>query len=553
MVAYVDALRAQASTATLRKQMALARQLHTITVDRLEQGVASRLDERRALQQTHNLQQLLLEAEAAVTTAKLQLSAVIHAQPTADYELADVHMFYDTGSLDAGQAVGMALTSRPDARAAAARLRAAETDQKAAQAISLPRVSFYADYGQSGNQMYANLNTYTVRGDVGVPIYFGGRATAERQRAGRSRCGGGGARAVQAMIETEALAGAAQVDSARRQVEVAVEAVALAEEEIDLTTTRFTSEWRTTPSCWRPRPRRARREPHSSPAGSIWPRRVASRDGAAEQRTELKPLRNRTLTASFALLALLTGGCDQRARSRAEGPLRIVGRVEGDQTSVAAKAPGRVLEVSVREGDMVRPGQTLLQIEATQVAARREQAAAGLRAAQQEAEAVRLRLPTLEQRLRQVEIQKQQAELDAAGRVAAGEGQWAAAQADLARAEAELEQARSDAKRFRVLADKGAAPEQIAEQLASKVKGAEAVVEAARRQVRGAGALDVAKAARSNPELLEAEEKALRRQMDEVSGAVRVAEEGVGAARALLGRLRRTWRTAVRRRSRVWW
>ncbi|MBI1352733.1 MAG: hypothetical protein GC160_00195 [Acidobacteria bacterium] len=242
VTAYIDALRAQASSATLRKQMALARQLHTITVDRLEQGVASRLDERRALQQTHNLQQLLLEAESMAETAKLQLSAVIHAKPTAEYELADVHLFYDVASIEPQEVVGKALAARPDAKAAAARLRAAETDRKAAQAISLPRVSFYADYGQSGNQLYANLNTYTVRGQVGVPIYFGGRASAERQRA---QAGVDAAAAeleqIQAEIEAEALAGAAQVESARRQVEVASEGVSLAEEEIDLTTARFTS------------------------------------------------------------------------------------------------------------------------------------------------------------------------------------------------------------------------------------------------------------------------------------------------------------------------
>ncbi len=241
-VAYIEALRAQASTATLRKQMALARQLHTLTIDRMEQGVASRLDERRALQQNHNLQQLLYEAEAATTAAKLQLAAVIHAQPTAEYELADVHRFYDVSSLDAREAVAKALEARPDARAASARLEASEIDRKAAQAISLPRVSFYADYGQSGNQLYRNLNTYTVRGEVGVPIYFGGRAAAERERA---QAGVDAAEAeleqLRIQIETETLTAAAAVDSARKQVQVAEEGVGLAEEEIDLTTARFVS------------------------------------------------------------------------------------------------------------------------------------------------------------------------------------------------------------------------------------------------------------------------------------------------------------------------
>ncbi len=246
-------------------------------------------------------------------------------------------------------------------------------------------------------------------------------------------------------------------------------------------------------------------------------------------------LTKRFLAVTAAALCLLSVGCRQSESPEASGVLRITGRVEGDETNVASKRPGRVVELTVREGDVVRKGQTLVMLEATQTTARRDQAAAGLRAAQQEAQTARLRLPTLDQKLRQLDIQKQQAQLDAAGRVAAGESQVAAAQADLSRAEAELDQARSDARRFRVLADKGAAPEQVAEQLESKVKGTEAVVESARRQVSAAeGALEVAKVARSNPALIEAEKDALLRQMDEVRSVVRTAEEGVAAAKAQL-------------------
>lgn len=246
-------------------------------------------------------------------------------------------------------------------------------------------------------------------------------------------------------------------------------------------------------------------------------------------------LTKRFLAVSAAALCLLVAGCRQSQNPEESGVLRITGRVEGDETNIASKRPGRVVEITVREGDTVRAGQVLVRLEATQTTARRDQAAAGLRAAQQEAQNARLRLPTLEQRLRQLDIQKQQSQLDAAGRVAAGESQVAAAQADLSRAQAELDQVRSDARRFRVLAGKGAAPEQVAEQFESKVKGTEAVVEAARRQVAAAeGALEVAKAARSNPALIEAEKEALRRQMDEVRGMIRTAEEGVAAAKAQL-------------------
>ena len=62
VVGYVNAQRSQAAAATLRKQLALSRQLLTITADRASQGVASTLDTTRAEQQANNLQQTLLEA-----------------------------------------------------------------------------------------------------------------------------------------------------------------------------------------------------------------------------------------------------------------------------------------------------------------------------------------------------------------------------------------------------------------------------------------------------------------------------------------------------------
>lgn len=241
-------------------------------------------------------------------------------------------------------------------------------------------------------------------------------------------------------------------------------------------------------------------------------------------------------TAAAGLL--LSAACAPNEPAE-NGPLVISGRVEGDETTLAAKLPGRVIEVAVREGDRVDRGQVLVEIGAEQAAARLRQAEAGLEAARRQLQAAKLRLPTIEEQLGQIDLRTEQARLDAEGRVAAAESQAAAAAAELLRARQELKQIEADAARYKSLADKGAAPRQAAEQSATQVEAAKALVEAAERQTAAAeAAVRVARAARSNPEILKSQKAAVRSQREEVRGAVRIAEAGVSAAEAVLAEAR---------------
>lgn len=59
-----------------------------------------------------------------------------------------------------------------------------------------------------------------------------------------------------------------------------------------------------------------------------------------------------------------------------EGLLQVNGRIEGDRVTVAPKFAGRVVELVVREGDVVTAGQLLVRLDDRAVAARLEQAQA---------------------------------------------------------------------------------------------------------------------------------------------------------------------------------
>src|SRR5579871_2901997 len=56
----------------------------------------------------------------------------------------------------------------------------------------------------------------------------------------------------------------------------------------------------------------------------------------------------------------------------------LSGRIEGDDSAVAPKTTGRILEIRVREGDTVKAGDTIAVLDDAQLKAREDQARAAL-------------------------------------------------------------------------------------------------------------------------------------------------------------------------------
>ena len=75
-------------------------------------------------------------------------------------------------SLD--EAVQQAYKARPDFQSAQARVRAAESDRKAARAARLPTVSFSADYGDIGQRPWQSHGSFTIATNLRFPIFQGG-------------------------------------------------------------------------------------------------------------------------------------------------------------------------------------------------------------------------------------------------------------------------------------------------------------------------------------------------------------------------------------------
>ncbi len=236
---------------------------------------------------------------------------------------------------------------------------------------------------------------------------------------------------------------------------------------------------------------------------------------------------------ALIVFAFVLSGC-------APGPveptatLEVSGRIEGDEAHLAAQIPSRIAVVEVREGDSVKAGQVLVRCNSDQALARNEQSRAMIEAAQRQLEQAQAQLPMLDERFRQLELREKQSVLEASGRIAQAEGQLAAAKADLKRSRSELSQVETDAARYKSLAEKGAVPVQMADQFSAKQTVLEAVVDAAGRQVAAAdGALSIARAAASNPQIVSAEKAAMKHQMTEARSAIRAARSQIKVARAV--------------------
>ena len=215
----------------------------------------------------------------------------------------------------------------------------------------------------------------------------------------------------------------------------------------------------------------------------------------------------------------------QTAAAVPEGVVSLSGRLEGDDSAVASRTSGRVVQIAVREGDPVKAGDVIAQLDDDQVGAREEQARAALAQAEARTRGAREQIAVLEQQLRQVQLQTEQARADADGRVRQADADLAGAEAQLAREQAALQIAQFDREAYAKLAQSGAVSERQGKQAASVADQQAAAVAAAVKRVDAArGGLGAARSMLTNPEIRMAQSAAIKGQIaqarSEIAGSL---------------------------------
>ena len=221
------------------------------------------------------------------------------------------------------------------------------------------------------------------------------------------------------------------------------------------------------------------------------------------------------------------------------GVVAVSGRIEGDDSAIAAKTSGRIREISVREGDPVAAGAVIAVLDDEQVRAREQQAAASVQQAEARARATEQQIAVLTEQLRQSELAVEQAKTDAQGKVSEAEGRLAAAESQLVQAEAAHAQARWDRDASKQLYERQLVAEQEARRAEHNEQAQAAVVAAARRQVEAArGSLTAAQANLVNPAMRSSQVTAVQGQIVQARSDISAARADAGRARAQLDEAR---------------
>ncbi|MBD2776134.1 HlyD family secretion protein [Iningainema tapete] len=213
--------------------------------------------------------------------------------------------------------------------------------------------------------------------------------------------------------------------------------------------------------------------------------------------------------------------------------LFLSGRIEGYETDISAKIGGRVTNVAVREGDVVKPNQPLVQIDDSELRAQLQGAAARVKAAQERLERARQQLPVLEAQLQQANLITQQAYQESQGRVLEAENAVATTRAQLAEARESLSLAKIRQRRSSYLYNQGAIAAQQIDEDNAALNTAQARVNAAQQQVKSAqGRLTQAQATLRNPPIRAAAALQIEKQIAQARTDITVAQQDVRDAQA---------------------
>jgi HlyD family secretion protein len=170
--------------------------------------------------------------------------------------------------------------------------------------------------------------------------------------------------------------------------------------------------------------------------------------------------------AVVAGLGLAVAGYLRLQKTAPTGLLQVNGRIESDQTVVAARVAGKVAALLVREGDAVQNGQALLRLQDDATLARQTQAQAAVGAQTAQVNALQRSLALLRE---ETAVQQQ-----------AARAEVVAARAELARVEGLAAQDQRERDRVKKLTDQGFLGPQALERAELAANSSQEQIDAAR-------------------------------------------------------------------------
>lgn len=180
---YLEALASQARVESAQAQWQTAQALFNQTTRLKEGGIVAGIEVLRSEVQLGTARLRLTAARNTFELTKLQLARVIGLPAGQPFTMDPTVPSVPLPQMTIDAALEQAYRTRPDYLAAIERLRATESERKAAIGEWLPSLRVNADYGTIGHSPSDAQATYALSGSVNIPIFNGGRTKGRIMQA----------------------------------------------------------------------------------------------------------------------------------------------------------------------------------------------------------------------------------------------------------------------------------------------------------------------------------------------------------------------------------
>lgn len=181
--AYLQVIAATARVQAATAQLETANALYQQMIEQRAAGVASQIDLNRAHTQALTQRQRLVSLENDLSRQKINLARLTGLPPDERYELTSEVVFSPPPPMTVDEALKVAFNERSDLKAAEAQMKAAERNRAAARSERLPSLFVSADYGLIGPNPAQSHGTFSIVGNLRIPIWQGGRVGGEVEQS----------------------------------------------------------------------------------------------------------------------------------------------------------------------------------------------------------------------------------------------------------------------------------------------------------------------------------------------------------------------------------
>lgn len=176
---YLQSVADQARVFAAQGQVNTANTLVQLATDQQQAGVVASIDVVRQQVQQAAARARLINAQNQMEKDKIQLARAIGLPANQKFDLTDQVPYAPAPEMTEDAAVELAFANREDIKAATARVDAAKAQRASAVGSALPSVHLDADYGAIGTTPGTARQTYTVVGNLRVPIFQGGNLASK--------------------------------------------------------------------------------------------------------------------------------------------------------------------------------------------------------------------------------------------------------------------------------------------------------------------------------------------------------------------------------------